>query len=336
MEQDNIEQICSIFGIKNIPISRNYWLVRTNSGIFFDDFCKNNYISIGWDEFSNIEQLRSEKEEILKEKISQTYKNEKKPGYILNQIKRFVFNLKKGDMVLIPSENSSLIAFGIIEDEIYIKDVPSSPLNIKNPKCTYKKRINVNWIRIMNKDKFEPYLRMLLFTHTTVSNINEYMYYINRTLYPIYLYENQLHFTYQVQTETDISFLHFSKFLNTISNSLNYFDSVTGCNFSNDKLDIKTNLNSPGIIEIIGCIAGVGLALAFINSFIFGGKIDISLTENLKFSSEHAGLLGHILKFIEEKNKNNQEIMKIKNEYKIQKEYLKLKAPNEKNEKDNE
>ena len=329
MNQDEIKQICKTFNIENVPASRNYWLVRTNSGIFFDDFYKNGYISIGWDEFSDIEQLRSEKDEKLKEKISQTYKSEKKPGYILNQIKRFVFSLKKGDMVLIPSENSSLIAFGIITDEIYIKDVPSSPINIKNPKCSYKKRINVNWIRVMNKDKFEPYLRMLLFTHTTVSNIDEYMYYINRTLYPIYLYENQLHFTYHVQAETDISFLHFSKFLNTISNSLNLFDNVTGCNFSNDKLDIKTNLNSPGIIEIIGYIAGGGLALAFINSFIFGGKIDFGLTENLKFSSEHAGLLGHILKFVEEKNKNNQEMLRIKNEYKIQREALKLKAPNE-------
>lgn len=329
MDQDEINQICKTFNIENVPSSRNYWLVRTNSGIFFDDFYKNGYISIGWDEFSDIEQLRSEKEEKLKEKISQIYKSEKRPGYILNQIKRFVFNLKKGDMVLIPSENSSLIAFGIITDEIYIKDTPLSPINAKNPKCSYKKRINVNWIRVMNKDKFEPYLRMLLFTHTTVSNIDEYMYYINRTLYPIYLYENQLHFTYHVQVETDISFLHFSKFLNTISNSLNLFDNVTGCNFSNDKLDIKTNLNSPGIIEIIGYIAGGGLALAFINSFIFGGKIDISLTENLKFSSEHAGLLGHILKFVEEKNKNNQEMLKIKNEYKIQREALKLKAPNE-------
>lgn len=329
MDQDEIKQICKAFNIENVPASRNYWLVRTNSGIFFDDFYKNGYISIGWDEFSDIEQLRSENDEKLKEKISQTYKSEKKPGYILNQIKRFVFNLKKGDMVLIPSENSSLIAFGIITDEIYIKDVPTSPINVENPKCSYKKRINVNWIRVMYKDKFEPYLRMLLFTHTTVSNIDEYMYYINRTLYPIYLYENQLHFTYHVQTETDISFLHFSKFLNTISNSLNLFDNLTGCNFSNDKLDIKTNLNSPGIIEIIGYVAGGGLALAFINSFIFGGKIDISLTENLKFSSEHAGLLGHILKFVEEKNKNNQEMLRIKNEYKIQREALKLKAPNE-------
>ena len=337
MNQDDIKQICKLFNIEYVPSSRKYWLVRTNSGIFFDDFYENGYISIGWDEFSDIEQLQDEKEEKLKEKISQTYINEKKPGYILNQIKRFVFDLKKGDMVLIPSENSSLIAFGIITDTIYIKNVISSPINIKNPKCPYKKRINVKWIRIMNKKQFEPYLRMLLFTHTTISNIDEYMNYINRTLYPIYLYKDELHLTYKVQTTNDIPFAHFSKFLNIISDSLNLFDNITGSNFKNDKLDIKTSLNSPGIIEIIGYITGAGLVLSFINSFLFGGKFDINLMKGLNFSQEHNGLLGYILKFKMEENKNNQEIAKIKNEYEIQKEALKLKAPNEKdNENNNE
>lgn len=87
MYENEIEQICKTFHIENIPVSRKYWLVRTNSGIFFDDFYKNGYISIGWDEFSDIEQLKKEKDEILREKISQTYKREKRPGYILNQIK---------------------------------------------------------------------------------------------------------------------------------------------------------------------------------------------------------------------------------------------------------
>ena len=64
MYENEIEQICKTFHIENITVSRKYWLVRTNSGIFFDDFYKNGYIYIGWDEFSDIEQLKKEKDEL--------------------------------------------------------------------------------------------------------------------------------------------------------------------------------------------------------------------------------------------------------------------------------
>ena len=45
--QENIlirEQINNLFShIDNIPKSRKYWLIRTESGRFYDDFIKGNY-----------------------------------------------------------------------------------------------------------------------------------------------------------------------------------------------------------------------------------------------------------------------------------------------------
>ena len=52
MEKE-LQQILSILNIEQIPKERNYWLIRTESGKFYFDFLENNYVSIGWDEFSD-------------------------------------------------------------------------------------------------------------------------------------------------------------------------------------------------------------------------------------------------------------------------------------------
>ena len=77
-----LQQILSILNIEQIPKERNYWLIRTESGRFYFDFLENNYVSIGWDEFSDINTFKSNEEKKLKEHISSVYKNEKRPGYI--------------------------------------------------------------------------------------------------------------------------------------------------------------------------------------------------------------------------------------------------------------
>lgn len=334
MDEEQLKNFCKAFGITQVPSDRNYWLIRTASGTYFNDFYTNNYVAIGWDKFSDINQMQSEKEDVLKQKIADTYKDEKRPGYVYNQIKRFMFEIKKGDMVLIPNENSSDIAFGVVSKEFYVREnISNIKDNTQQLFCTYKKCIDVKWIKVISKNSFEPYLRMLLFTHTTISNVEDYKDYINRTLYPIYLLDNQLHLTYAVQTAEDISFNNFTGFLNVVSSSLKMFDDVAGTDFYNSKIDIKTTVNSPGVIEIIGCVFAGGLGLVCLNSFLFGGKFDVDLLKFGKYSSEHSGVFGTILKFKEQKDKKEIEMRKIKNEYNIQKNALKLKAPNEINQK---
>ncbi len=327
-EINELAEFCKIFNITQIPEGRNYWLIRTSSGTYFNDFYNNNYVAIAWDEFSDINQMKNEKEDSVKEKIAQTYKDEKRPGYIYNQIRRFMFEIKEGDMVLIPDENSTNIAFGIVTKEFYVKE--NNINNNSNPLiCNFKKRININWIKIICKDNFEPYLRMLMFAHTTVSDVNDYRDYINRALFPIYICDNKIHLTYAVQTTDDISLMDFSGFLNTISNSISLFDNIVGTNYKSSKIDIKTTVNSPGVIEFIGICFGSGLALTCLNSFLFGGKMEVDLLKLGKFSSEHSGIFGTILKFQQEKNKQETKLKALKNQFDIQKRALKIKAPNE-------
>lgn len=329
MNEENLKELHKIFGVIDVPSTRNYWLIRTSAGSYFNDFYNNGYVAIGWDKFSNVSQMKHEKEDCVKSKIADEYKDEKRPGYIYNQIKRFMFEIKEDDLVLIPSENSADIAFGIVTKSMYIRDNVLPNSSTTKSICTYKKCIGVKWIKIISKDNFDPYLRMLMFAHSTVSSVNDYKDYINRLLFPIYVSSNQIHLTYKVQTTNDISFTSFSGFLNVISNSLKLFDEITDNNYQNSKLDIKTTVNSPGVIEFIGYCFGAGLALTCINAFLFGGKSEIDILKAGKYTSEHSGLLGTILKFKQEANKKETEFKKLENDYLIQKQTLNLQAPNE-------
>lgn len=321
-----LQQILSILNVEQIPKERNYWLIRTESGKFYFDFLENNYVSIGWDEFSDINIFKNTEESKLKEHIASFYKNEKRPGYIYNQIRRFMFDIKIGDMILIPSENSSQIAFGIVQETFFIRDTNNNNItNLKNPKCNFKKCIKVKWKSKIFKDRFDPYLKMLLFTHTTITNVNDYKGYINRLLYSNYILDDTIHVTFNITTKSNINAVELLNFLNLISEeSIDVFNQVTGSNFKKDTVDVKLNVQSPGPVEFIGYALGGILAICIINAFLFGIKMDVELFKIVKFKIDNKGLISYILKFIQEKNSNNQAIAKLQNDLKISKEKLKI------------
>ena len=107
--------------VKQIPIvpnERRYWLIRTESGIFYDDFIKGGYIAIGYDKIgltaiqevhkstagNDILLLRG-----LKNLSGALFTQKDKPGKasrVAGQLYRFIYGMQTGDVVLIPSENS--------------------------------------------------------------------------------------------------------------------------------------------------------------------------------------------------------------------------------------
>ncbi len=322
---EDLLKIYDLLEVKQIPSDRNYWLIRTESGKFFEDFIENNYVAIGWDEFSSKDYFLTEKEQNIKDKISMTYPNEKRPGYIYNQIKRFIFDIKKGDMILIPSENSVQIAFGIVTDDFFVRLESKNINNVKNPKCIFKKCISVQWESILFKEKFDPYLKMLLFTHTTISNVNDYKEQINRILYSKYMLDNIVHVTFNVTTTEDIGALKLLQFLNLISHdSINLFNDLTGENLDINSVNLKLSVQSPGPIEFIGYATGGILVACAVCALLFGIKINLHLLGIIKFNVDTPGLATHALKFLKEFLSDKKEIMKIKNELECSKDFLKL------------
>lgn len=128
-------------GADEIDSNREYWYVRTDSGKLYDTFKYNNFIALGWNEITTEEIKKSlDNPEFLKKKISSiSLRDEKtrikltneeinysnvidlntpsgklKSSMIINKLQNF-YNLKYGDVVVIPSYGSNEFSFGIID-----------------------------------------------------------------------------------------------------------------------------------------------------------------------------------------------------------------------------
>ncbi|MBQ2916599.1 MAG: hypothetical protein IJE59_00195 [Clostridia bacterium] len=337
MEEQTYEMLKQL-GIIEIENDVKYWLVRTASGSFFKDFYNNNYISIGWDEISNIDFIRNTEEKKFKEKIKEIYPSEERPGYIMGQIKRFVCEIKKGDIILIPSSNSSNIAFGkVTSDEAYIRD------NVLKDKgcCQYKKALNVEWIKILSREEFDPYLYRLMTAHNAISNIDNYADFINRILYNVYYRNGILHVTFNVRKNDNITAMEMNDFINNTLEYINEINKQYEMNAKISNINLKISVQSPGPIEFLGEVydfatenIGGMILLSIVFLMVIGGECKFSSKKekdekSLELRTE--GVIGRIIEFVKESNKQkNTEkelVLREKNEkFKRSIEKLKIKA----------
>ena len=124
MEKENVlkdKDILRQLGVDIFPTERKYWFVRTQKGTYYEDFINDKFIGIEWDKVSDIEFIKNDNEDDLKEGIIKQYPNVERPGYVAKQILKFCNSMKSGDIVLIPSEKSKWITFAeILDDDIYL------------------------------------------------------------------------------------------------------------------------------------------------------------------------------------------------------------------------
>ncbi len=154
MENFNYNEIKSFLLENNIPTienDTNYWFIRTSGGTNFEKFYFSNYVAIGWDEFNDLQELKSITHNDLKDLIQNTYPDDTntKPGATAAQIIRFVKEVKIGDYILIPSTNCDRIAFGKITSDIYLYELTNEDrmdLLFDEIEINFLKRRNVQWI----------------------------------------------------------------------------------------------------------------------------------------------------------------------------------------------
>lgn len=318
--------LLSILNIPTVPADIHYWIIRTNSGEYYDDFVLHEYISISWD-YISLNTLYNKSDDDIKrlievyEKISSSTEvdDEENDGTskgkitaILNKINRFVFDISKGDIILIPSKNSDRITIAkVIGDvyetenyvETYLKENPTTEIT----PCPYRKRRKIKILKTITKNQMDIYLAKGFYSQHALSSMDEYAPYINRTIYGIYSKGEELHTTIFAGHPNGLTLkelVEFSKYIEQISCSL---AEQCGIPFDSSQVEVKLNIHSPGLIELIGAISGTGIVLSLlvftINNLMNGGKLNISLkkddqTGKLDFSvnSETPGIYGNAQK----------------------------------------
>lgn len=338
MESTIIEYLKNEEGIeiKEISESTNYWLVRAQSGEFFDEFYENDYIGINWNEFSEIDLFSDANKETTIEEIKEKYPENKQAPHTFGQIKRFYDNLKIGDVVMVPNQGSKFIAFGIIKSDVY--NVEVSQTDIEEGNCPYIKRREVEWVKLKPRKSLDPTLFRMMQAHATISDASDYAEYIDRTMYSFYYKGDSSYLVLEVEQEGDIPLVQMVGALNAPLELADILvDPTTGRTFSRDELNGKVRVQSVGAIAFIS--TGTAFALTILVGLfivgVMGGKIKFSKTaEKIEGEISSEGLIEKIINYQDKKQARKAEGIKL--EIELAKENLQLKTPSIEVNNDNE
>lgn len=233
-----------------------FWMVRTKQGYFFEEFIRNGYIAIGWNNI-NESRLRStiskQQEQYLKEELRRIY-DENRPGTALNKCRRFYKDIKPGDIVVIVgSKRVAIVEAGEYYEEnenVYTTELEKSihydieHSNTKGVfvKCPYLKRRKIEILKLLGEDDIvNPYLSVALSVNRhSLSDLSEHAELILSNCYEVFVYKNKLNLTVRVEQDKDINAMALSGF---IYYSAKYLGN-NGCG----EVTVKTALHSPGDI----------------------------------------------------------------------------------------
>lgn len=307
LNDQNTIQCLNSLGVDIYDEHRNYWLVRTKGGDYFEDFYFSGddsigYVGIEWNEITGV--LENETKEELSERISHIYKDEKQQQctYIAGIILKFVNEIKKGDIVLIPNASSKIIAFGeVLDDNIYLADddkseqtfldllddIEENEIGDKKELTPMKKRRRVRWFKHVQREKLDPDLKPIVYAHQTIVDLEPYASFVDRTLSDFYIKGNDCYFTYKVNKSQNIPYLQMNRFLNINAKIVDLINSSDLGILFNDDLVLKINVQSKGPVQFKGPMKKL-LIFGLVSMLIFGGKVSLSLSDG--FSIECGGL----------------------------------------------
>lgn len=239
-----------------------YWLVRPGiNAKCYEDFYRDSCVAIGWDRIGKIDVenhlmsldelkylVESEYQDMLRERKSlREYK--RKISDIAAKIYRFTYEVKEGDIIITPGDDSVLIGRIVGDVEIVKgKYMSKHESNDEEYIGELNKVRKVIWLKRIEKAKLEPNIKLeLRVVHGLSQIINEQVITeINRAIYSFYTYNNVGHSIYKIKNEDAIDFEKYARFISCV------YDIYSKVKTENDNLYIKANINSPGPIELFG------------------------------------------------------------------------------------
>lgn len=274
---NQIEELGDVFNIPVASDSQQVWFIRTSGGAFYDDFRLNNYVAIGWDKIpaewilknnsiskagdgsisdndssiSKMESLSTLSEKQFKNKVSDLYPEEKRPGLVYGQLNSFYNVMRQGDWIVIPSKSTQVLTIGILGDILHgdideRKHIPDK----EYANCGYTHKRSVIWKRELPAS-YDVYLQKTLRAQQTISNITDVSDLVFRHLYPVYVVKNEVRVTFQKTTEGELNVLDNIELIDSVINIAKQIASLYKVESFVKDFTMKTAVGSPGIIELI-------------------------------------------------------------------------------------
>jgi len=291
----------------SISESRNYWFIRTVGGRFYEEFVKKNFVAIDWDKVDDLELIKAAKEDDraydqLLNLIKKSYPKEKRYANVARQVTQFINEVKKGDVVLIPSRGTEFVTIGEVESENIL---PVDTNDFAEKDCQWLKRKKVLWRKTVERSSMDPYLFRLFYSQYTVTNAAYYATLIDRLLNSFFIKGDRAHLVLDVKAKQDISALDLSTLMSGSLCLLQEFNEIEKAGLDLESIKLKINVQSPGTIELYGAIGTIWALSVFL--FLVGGKHNFKILGIVESQIEINSLLDKIHKFIEQRHKHKME-----------------------------
>lgn len=154
--------------------------------------------------------------------------------------------------------------------ELTDDDLNKQELSKNYKKSDFKKRWPVDWWGYFRRNDADSALYKMIYSHATLTNINDYKPYINRAMFPYYIEDNKFHLTLQVTQPQDIDSIYLGQLIYQYSQ-------MSTTIYPEDRVDAKVNIQSEGIFEIITPLVKHGLTIFAVLSVVlalpYGGKL---------------------------------------------------------------
>jgi hypothetical protein len=292
--------------LKLIPVienTSNYWFFRTDGGRLYDPFFQQDLIALDYakipDEKSRF-LINGDISEAKIKAVKDIYPNQRRPGLIIANLKRFYFEMKKGDYVVIPSISGKNIAVGEITGDVAniegIKKIRSDGRIFIDEE--YRRSRKINWITAMRRGNFSPELYRLLNTHQTISNANRYAEWIDNLLYAIYKKDDKYHYIVNINQRYGISAKTVYWTFYELLDITDKFLKEINIDETTDDIDTKISLNSPGYIEFLGNSGRAIALLCILILFINGGGFKIKIGDKFSLDLSTSGIIKRLNEFL--------------------------------------
>ncbi|ADB41288.1 restriction endonuclease [Spirosoma linguale] len=268
----------------HVDPKRRYWLVRTEGGDLYDHFRHDSLIAIGFNQISlesideSIKRGGDKPVNFLAEIIRAKMPDYRLPRYAAGQLLRFVKEIKRNDIVLIPSFGSQKITIGeVLETPITIDN---DAYNVIQPKdgpmvSNYTKRRKIKWLKEVSRNRLDPVLYKLLYSHHIVSEATPYANPIDNLLNDFYVKGKETHIVLEVTTKHDIAARTLFDMGSSLLDLVDQFCKDNELGIDTSDVDIKLSLRSPGKIELTTKKAGIAALLGIIIVGIVGGGFNM-------------------------------------------------------------
>ena len=139
--------------------------VRADGGRFTEAFVSGGYVAIGWNDVENLR--KSQSPEDIEAGLRKAYPDWESHsiGHSRGEIERFLFQVGRGDFVLTPCSDSSIIQYGKVKgDRLKVVRHDES--------CEYVHRREVDWLGKIERAKLPEAVRRSLQSQLTVFEIH--------------------------------------------------------------------------------------------------------------------------------------------------------------------